>query len=107
MPFYYRQRSAPPPPPKKYTGPLRPKKNPPTIAEALFAAQSLTSDPAEQISFAAALMNISPEEVRPYLLKLLAAQRQATHITPQNHRGRERLVVVEKTRSSRFSLSRK
>jgi hypothetical protein len=50
-------------------GSRRVKQAPPTLEEAIFAAKGITDDVAGQIEIAAELMGMSPEEVRPQVMK--------------------------------------
>ncbi len=54
----------------KTKGPLPPikvRQEPPTIEEAVFAAQALTPDREQQVEIAAGLMSLSLDEVRPHV----------------------------------------
>ena len=48
---------------------LRTRREPPTMTEAVFAAQGLTSDADQQVHIAARLIGLPEEEVRPAVLK--------------------------------------
>ena len=50
-------------------GPRRVRVEAPTLGEAIFAAQGLTDDPAEQTEIAAALMGLPPDKVRAEMPK--------------------------------------
>ena len=50
-------------------GSRRVKQAPPTLEEAIFAAKGITDDIKSQIEIAAELMGMSPEEVRPQVMK--------------------------------------
>ena len=56
-----RDRAAPPP--------VRVRPEPPTVAEAVAAAQALTPDLAQQVEITAGLMGLTPDEVRPFVLE--------------------------------------
>ncbi len=72
-------------------GARRVGKDPPTIEEALIAAESLTDDLAQRVEIAAALMGASPDEVRALASKQASLSRgRATLVS-----GRNRAVVVE------------
>ena len=45
-------------------GPRRVRKEPPTIEEALIAAEAMTEDPAQRVEIAASLMGAPVEEVK-------------------------------------------
>ena len=53
--------------------PLRVRREPPTLEEAVFAAQGLTDAPDQQVEIAAGLMGVPPAEVLPVLAALRAA----------------------------------
>ncbi len=76
--------------------------DPPTLAEAIAAAQGLTDDPQGQISFAADLMGVTVAEAKAELQKL-APDRRATRIVaaPARDKGATRTVVVERKASRR------
>ncbi|HEY1942119.1 MAG TPA: hypothetical protein VGH40_08360 [Roseiarcus sp.] len=72
-------------------GARRVRKDPPTIEEALIAAESLTSDLSQRIEIAASLMGAPVEEVRVLAAKQASLSRgRATLVN-----GRSRAVVVE------------
>ncbi len=57
--------------------PIRVRKEPPTISEAVAAAQDLADDVEQQVEIAAGLIGLPPEDVRPHVLqaaKTLAAK---------------------------------
>jgi hypothetical protein len=72
-------------------GARRVRKDPPTIEEALIAAESLTDDLAQRIEIAAALMGASPDEVRALASKQASLSRGRSTLV----NGRNRAVVVE------------
>src|SRR3954454_7893467 len=49
--------------------PIRVRQEPPTVEEAIVAAQALTPDLEQQVEIAAGLMGLSAEAVRPCVLK--------------------------------------
>ncbi len=72
-------------------GARRVRKDPPTIEEALIAAESLSGDLAQRIEIAASLMGAPVEEVRALAAKQASMSRgRATLVN-----GRSRAVVVE------------
>lgn len=91
-------------------GRFRVRHEPPTLGEAIIAAQGLTDEIGAQIDIAASLMNLTPEEVRPEVLKA-NGRHQSQIILPAQTRGGPgrsvppRAVVVER-RISR-SVSRR
>ena len=86
----------------KQRPPVRVRHDPPTLEEAVAAAQGLSDDPNQQAEIAASLMNVAAEDVRPMVLKAarLAASGARTLISSARS-GSERTVIVERTRSSR------
>lgn len=84
-------------------GPRRVRHDPPTLKEAIVAAQGLTDQLLQQVEIAAALMDMPVEQVRAELLKS-APPRKSEHIVTSN--GRERMartVVVERRPSRRIA----
>jgi hypothetical protein len=73
--------------------PVRVRHDPPTLAEAIFAAQGVTSDVAHQIEFVAGLMGLPDAEIKAQVLQ--AASRLTI---PTGRAGVERSIVVERTR---------
>ena len=72
-------------------GARRVRKDPPTIEEALIAAESLTDNLAQRIEIAASLMGVPAEEVKALAAKQASLARgRATLVA-----GRNRAVVVE------------
>ncbi|MFD0934093.1 hypothetical protein ACFQ12_02710, partial [Methylobacterium trifolii] len=60
--------------------PIRVRKEPPTIVEAVAAAQDLADDLDQQVEIAAGLIGLPADEVRPHVL---AAQRAKTERRPE------------------------
>lgn len=97
-------------------GRRRVRRDPPTVEEAVLAAQGLTDAVAEQTEIVAALMQISAEEARGAVLRMVP-RRDVDRITIASRFGRPgqaavaRAVVVErraprsapKSRSKRFA----
>ena len=80
--------------------PVRVRHDPPTLEEAVFAAQGITSDLRQQTEIAAGFMNLPLDEVRAHVL------RAATQVTvPAGRMGAERAVVVEHKSRSRRTFS--
>ena len=72
-------------------GARRVREDPPTIEEALIAAESLADDLAQRVEIAAALMGVSPDEVRALASKQANLSRGRSTLVA----GRNRAVVVE------------
>ena len=75
--------------------PLRVRHEPPTIQEAVAAAEGWTSDLRQQAEFAAGLMGVTVEEVEPYL-RSSPAPRPQRHADPERLAGPRGAVVVER-----------
>lgn len=77
----------------------RTRYDPPTVDEAVFAAQGLTDDPDQQVLIAAELMALPEDEVRPVVLKTRSTARR----TNVQVVGAARRAVVVERRSQRSS----
>lgn len=73
--------------------PVRVRHDPPTLAEAIFAAQGITNDVAHQIEFVAGLMGLPDAEVKAQVV--LASSR---HTIATGRVGVERSIIVERAR---------
>jgi hypothetical protein len=72
-------------------GARRVRQDPPTIEEALIAAESLTGDLAQRVEIAASLMGVSVDEVKGLAAKQASLSRGRSTLVA----GRKRAVVVE------------
>ena len=81
-------------------GTRRVRHDPPTLAEAIAAAQGLTDDLAGQIEVAASLMGASVAEVKAEMQRI-APDRRQTRIVSAPSRDGARTVVVERKASRR------
>ena len=87
-------------------GPRRVRHDPPTLAEAIVAAQGLTDDVQGQVEIAASLMGLPEDQVRPEVVKA-AAQAKSANTTRVNtiaftgRGGASRAVVVERKTTRR------
>jgi hypothetical protein len=83
----------------------RVRREPPSLEEAAFAAVGLADDLEQQVEIAANLMDVEPDEVRPFVLQARAprpaagAARTAGLVTV-----RDRVVTVERTNVRRIVL---
>ena len=77
--------------------------DPPTVEEAVLAAQGLTDDLKEQIEIVAALMEVPVDEARGVVLRM-GHRRDTSHVTVTGRIGASRAVVGER-RASRFSVT--
>ena len=69
------------------------RRDPPTLDDAVLAAQGLTEDIEGQIEIVAALMSVTAEEARPAVLKM---RRPDSRLTIPGRGGIARAVVVER-----------
>jgi hypothetical protein len=72
-------------------GRRRVRKEPPTMEEALIAAEAITSDPAHKAEIAASLIGAPIEDVKAFAAKQAAQTRGRSTLV----NGRTRAVVVE------------
>jgi hypothetical protein len=77
-------------------GRRRVRHDPPTLDEAIFAARGLTDDLEEQVTIAAGLMEVPPEEVRTALKKSPPPRAPAATVAFTSRGGMHRSVVVER-----------
>jgi hypothetical protein len=79
----------------------RVRRDPPTLDDAVLAAQGLTEDIEGQIEIVAALMSVTAEEARPAVVKM---RRPDSRLTIQGRGGVARAVVVERKSPRRLSV---
>ena len=86
----------------KYGG-RRVRHDPPTIEEALEAAQCLTDDPAAQIEVASSLIGLPIEDVKAVAMR---AQRRTTiqRVVPAQPSASGRAVIVERRTTRRRTI---
>lgn len=70
---------------------------PPTLEDAIYAAQGLTQVLEEQIEFAADLMDMTTDELRPHLLKAVSKPSASNRVFVPARSGMQRAVVIETT----------
>jgi hypothetical protein len=75
-------------------GRRRVRRDPPTVEEAVQAAQGLTDELGEQIEIVASLMNVSTDAARGAVLRI--GQRKDVNFTIAGRAGSPRAVVVER-----------
>ena len=85
-------------------GPRRVRREPPTLAEAIAAAQGLTDDPQAQVQVAAELMGVSAATVKAEMQRL-TPDRRATRLVSAPARTGVRTVVVERKASRRVVMT--
>jgi hypothetical protein len=83
-------------------GRRRVRRDPPTVEEAVVAAQGLTDDLKEQVEIVASLMEVPLDEARGVVLSM-GQRREVNHVTVTGRLGAPRAVVVER-RNSRLPL---
>jgi hypothetical protein len=87
--------------PARTPSPVRVKYLPPTVEEAVAAAQGLAEDDIDgQIEIAAGLMGVAEDEVREAVLAAAKVQKQVAEgnrVVVRDRAGSERAVVVQRT----------
>jgi hypothetical protein len=86
-------------------GSRRVRFDPPTLKEAIAAAQGLTDELQQQAEIAAALMDLPVEEVRAELLKLARPRNSRQIVTSSGPEGAARTVIVERKQSRRAAAA--
>jgi hypothetical protein len=86
-------------------GRRRVRRDPPTVEEAVVAAQGLTDNPKEQVEIVASLMEVTVDEARGAVLRM-GQRRDVNLVTIASRVGAPRAVVVER-RVSRHSIVQK
>jgi hypothetical protein len=81
----------------------RVRRDPPTVDEAVQAAQGLTEDLEGQIEIVAALMSMPTEEARAAVLKLRRSK-DVSRLTIPGRGGAARAVVVERRSPRRATI---
>ncbi|WP_461654337.1 hypothetical protein [Methylorubrum aminovorans] len=84
--------------------PIRVRREPPTVAEAVAAAQDLADDVDQQVEIACGLIGLGPDEVRPHVVAAKAAAARPAHrpqeqriLAPTSpNRAPPRAVIVER-----------
>jgi hypothetical protein len=84
-------------------GRRRVRRDPPTVEEAVIAAQGLTDDLKEQVEIVASLMAVAPEAARGVVLRMGQRKRDVGQVTVTGRVGAPRAVVVER-RTPRFAV---
>jgi hypothetical protein len=86
-------------------GRRRVRRDPPTVEEAVAAAQGLTDELSEQIEIVASLMEMSADEARGAVLRL-GQRKDVNRLTIVGRVGASRAVVVERRAPRRVMRSR-
>jgi hypothetical protein len=76
-------------------GRRRVRRDPPTVEEAVLAAQGLTDELGEQIDIVASLMEVSVDEARGAVLRM-GQRKDVNRVTIAGRAGASRAVVVER-----------
>jgi hypothetical protein len=84
-------------------GSRRVRRDPPTLEEAIVAAQGLSDQLDEQIEIAAGFMDLPIEVVRAEILKSVSSRHAARVVTTATREGAGRTVIVERKRRTRLS----
>jgi hypothetical protein len=84
--------------------PAKVRFDPPTLREAIFAAEGLTGDVEQQAEIAAALMEMSVEDVRAELSTVIPAHYSTQIVTSIGRDGGARMVIVERKPSRHFTV---
>jgi hypothetical protein len=77
-------------------GRRRVRRDPPTVEDAVLAAQGLTEDLDEQIEIVASLMEVTAEEAKGAVLKMGQQRKDVSRFTIVGRVGAPRTVVVER-----------
>jgi 2-phospho-L-lactate guanylyltransferase (CobY/MobA/RfbA family) len=83
-------------------GSRRVRRDPPTLEEAIAAAQGLSDELNEQIEIAAGLMALPVEAVRAEVLKTAKPVKPARIVVTPSREGTTRTVIVERKPSRRL-----
>lgn len=88
-------------------GRRRVRRDPPTVEEAVLAAQGLTEDLGEQIEIVKSLMEVSLEEARGTVLRMGQSRGVSRVTISPRGAGSSRAVVVERRASRYVGVSRR
>ena len=88
-------------------GPRRVKENPPTLDEAIIAAQGLTDNLQQQAEIAASLMELPVDEVKAEVLKAGAQRKTLQTVALTGRERAPRAVVVERRGPRRPVVNRR
>jgi len=96
-------------PPKKSKSKTTPKVvrvryEPPTLDEAIFAAQGMSDNPATQVEMVAELMGLPQEEVRAKVLAQAPTRGGSQQVVMTTRNGTQRSVVVQRKTPRRIVL---
>ena len=83
-------------------GPRRVRHDPPTLAEAITAAQGLTDNLSEQVEIAASLIGLAPEKVRDAVMSAAPQRRNVNVVAVGGGARGSRSVIVERKPARRM-----
>jgi hypothetical protein len=83
-------------------GPRRVRHDPPTLDEAIAAAQGLTDQVSEQVEIAASLMGMAPEKVRDAVMAASTPRRNVGIVSVTSGPRGPRSVIVERKPARRM-----
>jgi hypothetical protein len=83
---------------------VRVRYEPPTLDEAIFAAQGMSDNPAAQIEMVASLMGLPEEEVRTRVLAQAPTRGGTQQVVMTTRNGMQRSVVVQRKTPRRIVL---
>jgi hypothetical protein len=89
----------------KVRPPFKVRHEPPTLEDAIYAAQGLTGEVEQQIEFVSDLLNMPPAELRPHVLKAGSKASTSNRVFVSARSGMQRAVVIETTRRPRAKKS--
>jgi len=84
-------------------GPRRVRRDPPTLEDAVLAAQGLTDDVDSQVEIVTSLMQVSTEAAR-HVIRKMAHHKEPDQVTVAGRGGVSRAVVVERRPSRRAAM---
>ena|SRR5271154_1349260 len=85
-------------------GSRRVRQDPPTLEEAIAAAQGLSDQLNEQIEIAAGFMDLPVEVVRAEILKTVSPRHVSRVVTAAGREGASRTVIVERKPTRRTRI---
>jgi hypothetical protein len=89
----------------KMRPPFKVRHEPPTLEDAIYAAQGITTDVELQIEFAASLIDMPAEEIRPHVVKAAVKPPMSNRVFVPARSGMQRAVVIETTGRPRNRIS--
>jgi hypothetical protein len=90
--------------PKTVPKVVRVRYEPPTLDEAIFAAQGMSENPTTQVEMVASLMGVPEEEVRARVLAQAPSRGATQQVVMTTRNGTQRSVVVQRKTPRRIIL---